>query len=158
MSGTQYSIYVVAYDKAGNKKQTEKINVKVTRKYEDIEAGENATFAIDKKGDLCYSGFSSHGDPNGKGSLSSTQFTKMIEGKNLKEIKCGIRDDHFFALDNENNLYAWGHNTYGQIGNGIKDNANYEITEIKTDGKLFKEVANQDTLSRAIDEDGNIWV
>ena len=158
LSGTQYSIYVVAYDKAGNKKQTEKINVKVTRKYEDIEAGENATFAIDKKGDLWYSGFSSHGDPNGKGSLSSTQFTKMIEGKNLKEIKCGIRDDHFFALDNENNLYAWGHNAYGQIGNGIKNNANYEITEIKTDGKLFKEVANQDTLSRAIDEDGNIWV
>ena len=152
---TKYTVYAIAYDRAGNMKQTDTISIKVTRKFKDIEAGEYATWAIDEKGNLWCGGNPTYGNPVDGGTLK-TSFKKILEG--INKISSGrYNDDHILALDKDNNLYAWGHNTSGQIGNGIAQNANFGLTRIKNNEVKFKRISIGYDTSRAIDEIGNIW-
>lgn len=63
-----YKIYLIAYDKAGNSKQSNNVQVKI-----------------------------------------STQFSKISS-----------EDSHTLAIDNYGNLFVWGYNAYGQLGDGTK--------------------------------------
>lgn len=48
--------------------------------------------------------------------------TKIKSGINFKEIS--IRDSHRLALDDKGNLWDWGTNTAGQLGNGTMNSVN----------------------------------
>ena len=59
------------------------------------------------------------------------------------------------AIDNEGNLWAWGYNTSGQIGDGTTTNRTTPV-QIKP-GTKFAQISAGETHSMAIDNEGNLW-
>ncbi|XP_055373246.1 probable E3 ubiquitin-protein ligase HERC4 isoform X2 [Condylostylus longicornis] len=57
------------------------------------------------------------GHDNGLPSQSSPKIIKLLATRNVIQIACGKY--HSLALTNNGDLYAWGGNSYGQIGNGV---------------------------------------
>ena len=65
--------------------------------------------------------------------------------------------EHTLAIDEEGNVWAWGRNNYGQLGNGTTTNSNVPVQTNVTSSTKFKEIAAGDTYSIALDTNGNIW-
>ena len=84
---------------------------------------------------------------------SDAQIIKFNSFK-VKKISAGER--HTLAIDLNDNLWTWGDNAYGQLGNGnIHSSTN--PTKIIPDVKI-KEISAGKNHSMAIDIDGNLWV
>ncbi|MCB9498232.1 MAG: tandem-95 repeat protein [Erysipelotrichaceae bacterium] len=76
--------------------------------------------------------------------LSSCQIVEISSGSN-----------HVLALDNLGNLFAWGKNDYGQLGNGNKENSNVPLQIMP--GTKFKMISAGNDCSAAIDENGILY-
>jgi alpha-tubulin suppressor-like RCC1 family protein len=63
---------------------------------------------------------------------------------------------HTLAVDQEGNLWAWGKNDKGQIGDGSTENRNAPV-KIARDGVRWVAVAAGLNFSLAIDNDGKLW-
>ncbi|MCM8816517.1 MAG: hypothetical protein NC913_03270 [Candidatus Omnitrophica bacterium] len=72
----------------------------------------------------------------------------------IRQVAAGGR--HSLALDKDGNVWAWGDNTSGQLGNGTNDDSNYPVAVIGL--PEIKSVAAGLNHSLAIDKDGNVWV
>ena len=59
------------------------------------------------------------------------------------------------AIDEYDNLWAWGNNYYGQLGDGTTTQKLSPV-QIKS-GTKFKQIAVGDSHSLTIDEEGNLW-
>ena len=83
----------------------------------------------------------------------------------LKAIQVDAGGEHSLAVDNEGNVWAWGRNENGQLGNGTS--SNYSSAPVRvcdpehpTDaskGLVAITVAGGGAHSLAIDRDGNTW-
>ena len=71
----------------------------------------------------------------------------------FKEIEVG--GFHILALDNDNNLWAWGDNEYGQLGDGTTTNKT-SPTKIET-GITFVQLSAGYAHSAGIDNEGKLW-
>ena len=71
----------------------------------------------------------------------------------FKEIEVG--DFHTLALDKDNNLWAWGGNGTGQLGDGTTTNRT-SPTKIET-GITFVQLSAGHTHSAGIDNEGKLW-
>ena len=71
----------------------------------------------------------------------------------FKKIAAGL--SHTIAIDENGNLWAWGANTYGQLGNGTTIDSALPVQI--SDGTVFKEVSAGVQFSVALDQEGNIW-
>lgn len=77
----------------------------------------------------------------------------LIDGV-IVDIAAGT--DHNLALDQQGNLWAWGRNDYGQIGNGTTIDQ-CTPTQIMR-GHKFKKISAGNNISAAIDVDGYLYV
>lgn len=68
----------------------------------------------------------------------------------FKEITCGA--NHVLAIDINGNLWAWGRNDFGQLGDGTTNSSNVPINIMK--GHKFSQIAASRKSSIAIDEQG----
>ena len=75
----------------------------------------------------------------------SRQYTKVAGGQS-----------HTLAIDSEGNLWAWGNNGSGQLGDGTITDKIVPM-QIKQ-GTKFKEISAGTEHSLAIDSEGNLWV
>ena len=73
--------------------------------------------------------------------------------KAYKDVSVGWY--HVLALDTDGNLWAWGQNSNGQLGNGTNTASNSPIQVKK--GTKFKAISAGKYHSLAIDESGNLW-
>lgn len=64
--------------------------------------------------------------------------------------------DHNIVLDRDGNLWTWGKNDHGQLGNGTTVNSNTPEQIFK--GHKFKKISAGDSVSAAIDLDDKIYV
>ena len=71
----------------------------------------------------------------------------------FKEMAVGFY--HILALDKDNNLWAWGDNEYGQLGDETTTNKT-SSTKIET-GITFVQLSAGHTHSAGIDNDGKLW-
>jgi len=62
---------------------------------------------------------------------------------------------HTCAIDDDKNLWCWGRNDYGQVGNGENENKN--IPSPVSFGKKWKSVSAGGHHTCAIDDDKNLW-
>ena len=87
----------------------------------DIQAGIDFSMALTNQGRVFTWGRNTYGQI-GDGSTTQRNIptditTGFLLGQNEKVIQISAGHDHAMALTNQGNLYAWGRNTYGQIGN-----------------------------------------
>ena len=86
---------------------------------------------------------------------------KIQEGIKFKEISASGGSS--YAIDEEGNLWSWGYNYYGQLGNGTT--ATSKVPQKIQEGTKFKNVDaalvnssnNPMVHFLAIDEAGNLW-
>lgn len=62
---------------------------------------------------------------------------------------------HSIAIDNEGNLWTWGRNKEGQLGDGTTNNR--AVPQKIMNGTKFKRVYAREYSSLALDINGNLW-
>lgn len=78
---------------------------------------------------------------------------KLNIEKKVIQISTGCY--HSLALDVEGNIWSWGSNSFGQLGDGTTT-ANSSPKQISVDNK-FVQIAAGGTHSLALDTNGIIW-
>ena len=97
-SGVTYTIYVIAYDKAGNSKQSEEQTIKITKKIAKISAGIQHNLAIDEEGNLWAWGVNYYGEL-GDGTTTVRRVPIQIKnGTKFKEIAAGHGSISFMGV------------------------------------------------------------
>ena len=81
-----------------------------------------------------------------------------IEGNSspIKQIICG--EYHTFAICENNKIYCWGYNSYGQLGLGDNDNRNKPVEfKIKGNSSPIKQIICGGHHTFAICENNKIY-
>ena len=158
-SGT-YNVYAIAYDKAGNSKVSNKVDVTITIVFAQIEAGNQHNLAIDKNGKLWSWGGNNGVLEDGETTMATAGYrnwgpAKMKLELNVKEVSVG-NFSHSLIIDKNGKLWsrAYINNSYGQLGNGTMD---LSKKIIKINDEIFLKIAASETHNLAIDKDGNLW-
>ena len=164
LSTGKYTIYVIAYDKAGNNTKSEETQIEITIIIDKLESGGNYYLAIDTEGNLWSEGYNYYG-ALGTGKTPNDgiiyNWTQIMPGTKFKEISCSSMSSNY-ALDVNGKLYSWGNNYWGQLGTGDKEDKNIP-QEIKKE-IVFKKIAtcngkyNGNQQMAAIDENDNLWI
>lgn len=84
---------------------------------------------------------------------ASTQNNLSLKDCEIIDIAAG--NNHNLALDKNGNLWAWGKNDCGQLGDGTTTNSNVPIKIMQ--GHKFKKISAGYNCSAAIDEDGYLY-
>ena len=123
-------------------------------KFTEICAGGIHNLAIDEDGNLYSWGYNELGQLGNGTTVTDYSGPKLIEqGIKFKKISAG--SNHSVAIDVEGNLYSWGYNAYGQLGDGTNNNSS--IPKIIMQGTKFKDVGAGAERSYALDVEGNLY-
>ena len=158
--GNKYKIYVKVYDAAGNDKTSETKEIERINplpKFEKISTDPyRVSMALDVNGDIWTWGSNGYGQlGNGQDNVTVKRPIKITNSTKFKEISMGVY--HALAIDNEGNIWSWGSNTGGQLGNGqISSDKVLIPTQIVSKVK-FRQVNAGEMCSVALDEEGDIW-
>ena len=133
-----------SWDPDSQKRGTPKNLVVGTKFIDIIETSHDIAFAIDEERNLWY------------WDLCDTP-RKVLQGLKVKRASAGY-EGTIHVIDENGNLWAWGNNKYGQLGDGtssgsLSDDKAKKIAE----GVKFKEIVDSRYNAHAIDEDGNLW-
>ena len=131
------------------------IKIKEGTKFKKVSAGNNQSYAIDEEGNLWAWGANGSYGYLGIGSTEMNKLSpvKVREGTKFKEVI--NLSESTIAIDEEGNLWTWGRNDKGQLGDGTTNNKSSPV-KIKEEIK-FKEVSIGFYHALAIDEEGNMW-
>lgn len=89
------------------------------------------------------------------GNCKKSNVLEFFISRKYKEISVGY--NHCLAIDYEGNLWSWGLNDFGQLGNNMKDNKIHNVPVQIVKDKKFVKIAAGYSYSMAIDEEGNLW-
>ena len=150
-----------SYGQLGNGSKGEAVLVptKVTNgvKYTQISGGSSNVLALDSEGNLWTWGYNYHGQlGNGLSGTNANVLvpTKITNGIKYTQISAGI---HCLALDNEGNIWSWGYNSDGQLGNGLEGEDVLIPTKVTNGTKYIQIEVGYGRNSLALDSEGNIW-
>ena len=154
-----------------------------------ISASGNHSLALDSEGQIYAWGSNSYGQLGNGGTTRSNTPVKVdtsgvLAGKTISQISAAAVSDYSLALDSEGQIYAWGYNLNGQLGNGTTITSNTpvqtnfsnmldrSITSIKfgdveaisfnvIDGKTIKAITPPHTAGKVditiTDNEGKTW-
>lgn len=126
----------------------------------DVKAGDDASFALTRDGKVLAWGYNDRGklgQPLSSGTISTPTYVRGASGtgqlSNIIAIDCGSR--HTIALSSDGKVYAWGDNTYRQLGDGtgIQKDVPVEVSGL-TDVIAISAYGNH---SLALKSDGTVW-
>ena len=120
----------------------------------------NSSFIISKSGTLYSFGRNSRGQLGDGTTTDKTTPTKIIleNGINFTQISSGAK--HSMAIGSDGELYTWGDNEYGQLGDGNSGYGVVSTTPKKVtlaSGVKPTQIACGFTYSMAIGDDGNLY-
>ena len=150
LAGT-YNIYAIAYDRAGNSKKSNTVQVTVMDTV--ISAGYDYSLIIDNNGDMWAWGRNDYGQIGDETTIDKASPVQIKIGTKYKRVSAGNK--HSLAIDSEGNLWTWGRNDYGQLGDGTTTQKKSPI-QIKS-GTKFTQISEGYYHSLAIDSQENLW-
>jgi alpha-tubulin suppressor-like RCC1 family protein len=120
-----------------------------------IDVGYNQSSAIDYKGQVWSWGYNAYGQL-GDNSVTSKRTPVSILG--AKKTFCSIVSGagHSLGLDNRGQVWVWGLNNYGQLGDNVTTNRSTPIS-IMGAKKTFCQIHAGYTHSIAVDNRGIAW-
>lgn len=110
-------------------------------------------FGIDKDGYLYTWGVDSIASGLGNAGLRFTSPTQIGNSK-WKSISCNSTTV-VFAIDENDNLYGWGNNTYGQLG--TTNATEYQFTPLKLNNTKWKMISCGNLCTIAIDKNNYLY-
>lgn len=119
-----------------------------------VAAGGQHSMAIDTDGDVWAWGYNLYGQLGTvTGQNDNPLPVQVLNLPNIIAIAAG--DRHSLALDADGNVWSWGGNFYGQLGNGSRDNTDtpQQITNMNN----IVGIAAGDEHSLALDDSGLVW-
>ena len=145
------------YGQLGNGTTTSSyIPLKVMGNIRTVSLGFSNSAAIDSAGNLWSWGSSSNG-MLGNGTDGIFDHGSSIPVKIMENIKTvSIGQSHSAAIDNSGNLWMWGSNVYGQLGNGTNGYGTGSGVPVKIMENI-RTVSIGESHSAAIDNNGNLW-
>jgi len=124
-----------------------------------IKSGEDFTIALKANGELEAWGKNTYGQL-GIGNTNNYDEPQKLDELDETIVEIAVGNNHVLALTEEGNIYGWGLNNYGQVGNGTTANQVSQATVINIFGnelsKIIRVEAHGDN-SFAINEDGDVW-
>ncbi|KAF7684695.1 Regulator of chromosome condensation [Astathelohania contejeani] len=94
-----------------------------------IAAGYNHVLLLGARGDLMGFGVGNYGElltaPSRRNKYITLTPQVLSRHTKYKAIACG--GNHSFAIDTEGNIFAWGNNRYGQLGDGTTEDASKKV-------------------------------
>ena len=133
------------------------IQITTGTKYIQIAGGSSHCIALDESGNIWTWGYNNQGQlGNGEKGTNVLVPTKVTSGTKYVQIATGSL--HSLALDEEGNIWTWGINSDGQLGNGESGYSNNVLipTQVTT-GTKYIQIEGRGSNSIALDEKGNIW-
>ena len=128
-------------------------------KFVQISAGDFHVQAIDDKKQLWtwggnnYTGHLGVGDTNDRNTPTLVKIQGVL---GFKQTVAGFANGA--AIDDQNQAWTWGSNSYGQLGNGNDTTVYNSTTPTQVvGGHKFTQIAIGSSHMAAIDTDGNIW-
>ncbi len=131
-----------------------------------IAAGNNHTVAVKDNGTVWTWGWNDHGQlGNGThGDETDSDTPVQVKGAggtgfltDIMNIAAGVR--HIVAIDNNGNLWTWGCNIYGQLGNGDHGDEADSDTPVQVAGGLTDvvDVSAGGNATLALQDNGDVW-
>jgi alpha-tubulin suppressor-like RCC1 family protein len=128
-------------------------------KFTHVSAGYLHSLALDSHGNIYGWGdnvFGQLGNGTTTGSLVPVLvLVTMPAGVTFTQVSAG--GEHSVALDSAGDIYAWGHNNLGQLGNGTTTDSHAPELVTMPAGVTFKQVSAGGSHSLALDSDGNAY-
>ena len=127
-------------------------------RFSHISSGGNHTLAIDTSGNLWAWGDNSSGQLGDGTTTSSLTPIKIMGSTQFTEISAGSDgggNSHSAAIDSEGNLWTWGYNGYGELGDNSTTTRTSPV-KVK-EGTSFKKVSSGTYHTLAIDREGYLW-
>ena len=124
-----------------------------------LEPGSSSSYALDASGNLYSWGYNAAGQlGNGNSTDQYTPVKVAFPVGVTRWIAAAAGASHGLAIGGDGNLYAWGSNAYGQLGNSSNVSSPTPITFTKPAGVTsWSAVAAGDYHSLAIGSDGNLY-
>ena len=149
----EYKVYAIAYDRAGNSKQSNIVELTISTKTKIVATGYSYSMTIDVDGNLLTCGRNDYGQLGDGTTTNKTIPVKIKPDTKFKQISAG--NSHSLAIDEEGNLWAWGNNGSGRLGDGTTENKKSPI-KIKPETKFIQIACGVD-FTVTIDSEGNLW-
>lgn len=135
------------------------------KKIIQVSAGNVSSFAIDSEGQVYSWGnnnWSQLGVGEDTGSYYDSPLAVDTSGvlKDKKIVKMSSGDYHSLAIDKEGQIYSWGNNSFGQLGNNLTKKSGSPV-KVDTSGvlkdKKIVEVSAKSSYSLALDSEGQVY-
>lgn len=123
--------------------------------WKQVSCGNDHTAAVKTDGTLWTWGGASNGRlGDGTTANRSSPGTTAGGGTNWKQVACG--NLYTAAVKTDGTLWAWGHNSLGQLGDGTTTNRSSPVTTVGG-GTNWKQVSTGAFHTAAIKTDGTLW-
>ena len=129
----------------------------------DVSAGWYHSLALDSDGKVYAWGDNTNGQlgdnsTTGSSVPVSVYTSGALNGKTITALAAGV--DHSLVLDSNGKVYAWGDNTYGQLGDASNTDSEIPVA-VSTSGvlstKTITAIATGFFFSVALDSDGKVY-
>ncbi|MDR0695951.1 MAG: hypothetical protein LBF68_00190 [Christensenellaceae bacterium] len=121
-----------------------------------FSAGGYHSLWIDTSGQLWAFGYNGNGQLGDGTMVDKTSPVQIKAGQNITKFRAvSAGNRHSLAIDADGNLWAWGSNAYGQIGDGTTTTRYAPVNVLPR--KEIVAVSAGESHSMAIDSDGNLW-
>jgi alpha-tubulin suppressor-like RCC1 family protein len=122
-----------------------------------IAAGEYHAIAVKKDGSVYSWGLNSSGQLGNTNTrnVSSPALVSTLSGYFIKKVDCG--NAHSIAVDSKGNVWTWGNNSNGQLGDGLLVN---KATPFKISSASFNDIVDVNAgqyFSGALKSDGTYY-
>ena len=149
-----YKLYVIAYDKAKNSKKSTMIQLKNDVTIYSVSSNDWGTSIIDSNGNIwCWGGNDS--GQVGNGTTNNVLYYPERIKEETKFVQISKKSSKCLGIDRKGNLWAWGSNYYGQLGDGTTTTKTSPV-QIKK-GTRFIKIASGVWNGYGIDEEGRLW-
>lgn len=143
--------------RSGNSYIPAKVTLANGVKPKEIACGKYHSMAIGDDGNLYSWGYNWSGQVGDGTTTQRNTPTKVILPSGIKPIQISGGESHSMAICNDGNLYAWGRNNNGQLGDGTNVNKLIPTKSIFPNGVKAKRVSLGLSVSTAIGDDGELY-
>lgn len=118
--------------------------------------------AIDENYNIWAWGDNTYGQLGNDNDIESNLPICITEGKNLRFNSVSAGTGHSVAIDSSGNVWAWGKNDYGQVGNNSQETVYIPVCintleDNPLSGITISKIVAGRYITAAIDSDGNLW-